>query len=89
MIAIGLVGFGALWALDRAYDLAPASLVAPYAYSLPIWITLERFLFMGSRPHAFTFFGSVIITGSQTDKLLLLKGLQSANQLPCSCLVLA
>jgi len=64
MIAIGLVGFGALWALDRAYELAPASLVAPYAYSLPIWITLERFLFMGSRPHAFTFFGGVIITGS-------------------------
>jgi drug/metabolite transporter (DMT)-like permease len=64
MIAIGIVGFGALWALDRAYELAPASLVAPYAYSLPVWITLERFLFMGSRPHAFTFCGGIIITGS-------------------------
>jgi drug/metabolite transporter (DMT)-like permease len=64
MIAIGLVGFGALRAMDRAYELAPASVVAPYAYSLPIWLTFERFLFMKSPPHASTLFGVVIIIGS-------------------------
>jgi drug/metabolite transporter (DMT)-like permease len=64
MILIGLVGFGLLWAMDRAFELAPASLLAPYSYSLPIWTMLESSLLMGTRPYSSAIFGGVIIIGS-------------------------
>jgi drug/metabolite transporter (DMT)-like permease len=38
MSAIGVVGLGGLWALDRAFDSLPVSWAAPFAYAQGIWL---------------------------------------------------
>jgi drug/metabolite transporter (DMT)-like permease len=64
MAAIGIVGLALLWAIDKAYALAPASIVAPYAYLLPILVTIEHFAFTGRTPTAWSMFGALVIAGS-------------------------
>lgn len=64
MAAIGIVGLALLWALDKAYELAPASLVAPYAYLLPILVSIEHFAFTGRAPTSLSMMGALVIAGS-------------------------
>ena len=46
MAAIGLLGLLSLFCLDRAYDRAPASILAPFTYSQAIfWVILSYFIF--------------------------------------------
>jgi drug/metabolite transporter (DMT)-like permease len=64
MAAIGIVGLALLWALDKAYELAPASLVAPYAYLLPILVSIDHFAFTGRAPTSLSMMGALVIAGS-------------------------
>lgn len=61
MVAIGLIGFAVLWALDFAYQLAPASVLAPYAFLVPVWLALAEFGMAGRRPDGLTLLGVVIV----------------------------
>lgn len=65
MAGIGLIGFGALWCLDRAYALAPAAAVAPFALTLPIWAALLR-LAAGGPLKTPTLLGAVAVLASLT-----------------------
>jgi len=64
MVTMGLVGFILLWALDFAYQLAPASVLAPYAFLVPIWMSLAHFGIQGHRPDGLTLLGAAIVIGS-------------------------
>jgi S-adenosylmethionine uptake transporter len=65
MACIGLVGFLALYALDKALELAPASAIAPLAYMQPIWLILLGTVLLGYLPHTFIILGVVIVIGGQ------------------------
>jgi drug/metabolite transporter (DMT)-like permease len=50
--------------LIRAYSNAPATVVAPFAYSSLIWATLSGFLIWGDLPSCSTLLGATLIIGS-------------------------
>ncbi len=50
--------------INRALKLAPASVVAPYQYTLIIWAALFGYLFFGDVPQITTAIGAAIIIGA-------------------------
>ena len=61
MALIGLSGFGLLFALDRALELAPVALVAPFLYSEPIWYLLASKVLHPSPFHILDLAGLLLI----------------------------
>jgi drug/metabolite transporter (DMT)-like permease len=50
--------------LIRAYRLAPASIIAPFAYSSLIWATILGFVIWHDIPELTTLIGAAMIIGS-------------------------
>jgi drug/metabolite transporter (DMT)-like permease len=50
--------------INRAIQLAPASVIAPYQYTLIIWAAVFGYLFFGDVPAAATVIGALIIVGA-------------------------
>lgn len=61
MIAIGIVGALAHWLLILAHARAPASILAPFAYTQLLWATLSGFLVFGDVPKPSTFAGAGVV----------------------------
>jgi drug/metabolite transporter (DMT)-like permease len=65
MASIGLLGFVALYALDKSLELAPAAVVAPFAYTQPIWGVGLSYLLTGHRPSILAIVGTLVIITSE------------------------
>jgi len=63
-IFLGLVGSVGHLCFIRAFNLAPASVVAPLSYTTLIWATLSGYVFFGDLPDQWVIFGGVLIVGS-------------------------
>ena len=64
LVLAGLAGCLGHLCLIRAYSLAPAAVVAPFAYSSLVWATIYGFLIWGDFPTAATLIGAALIIGS-------------------------
>ncbi len=64
MAAMGACGGIGHLCLIQAFRAAPASVVAPFAYSNLLWATLAGFLVFGELPERLTIVGAVIIAAS-------------------------
>lgn len=64
MLWMGFIGLVGQFALVRAFLYAPASLLAPFAYTQIVWATIVGYLVFGDIPDAATVAGSVIVVAS-------------------------
>jgi drug/metabolite transporter (DMT)-like permease len=64
LIASGIAGCAGHLCLIRAFQAAPASVVAPFSYSSLIWATLFGFVIWGDFPKLPTLIGAALIIGS-------------------------
>ena len=64
MMAIGLIGFGGLFAFDKAVELAPASAAAPFIFTQPVWAAVLHYLLTRSWPGGLTILGVLVIAAS-------------------------
>jgi len=63
-ILIGFAGGVGHYALASAYNHAPASTLAPFAYLQLVWITIAGFLVFGDFPDGWTILGASIVVAS-------------------------
>ena len=63
-IAMAAMGTAAIFLMARAFDLADASLVAPFDYARLPFIALIAFFAFGEVPGVFTIVGAIIIIGA-------------------------
>jgi drug/metabolite transporter (DMT)-like permease len=66
-LVLGWMGFlGALghYLMIKAFEIAPASLLAPFDYTALIWATILGFVMFGDLPDTWTVLGAVIIMSS-------------------------
>ena len=66
-LLLGLLGVLATighLALIRAYDYGPATVLAPYQYSILVWVMLYGYVFFGDFPDRWTFLGVAILIAS-------------------------
>jgi len=66
-LVLGWLGFlGAVghYLMIKAYEIAPASLLAPFDYTTLIWATILGFVMFGDLPDAWTAVGAIIIMSS-------------------------
>jgi drug/metabolite transporter (DMT)-like permease len=63
-VAAGCISVGALLCGNRSLKLAPASVVAPYQYSMIIWAMMLGYLVFGDVPSRATIAGAAIIIGA-------------------------
>jgi drug/metabolite transporter (DMT)-like permease len=63
-VLAGCISVVALLCVNRSLKLAPASVVAPYQYSMIIWAVMFGFLVFGDVPSMATIFGAAIIIGA-------------------------
>ena len=66
-LVLGWLGFlGALghYLMIKAYEIAPASLLAPFDYTTLIWATILGFVMFGDLPDTWTVLGAIIIMSS-------------------------
>jgi drug/metabolite transporter (DMT)-like permease len=61
---LGLLGAVGHFFMIKAFEKAPASLLAPFNYASLIWATLLGFFLFGDLPDAWTLFGAAIIISS-------------------------
>lgn len=61
---LGLLGALGQFLMIKAFEKAPASLLAPFGYTSLIWATLLGFFMFGDLPDVWTIFGAVIIISS-------------------------
>jgi drug/metabolite transporter (DMT)-like permease len=64
MALVGLIGGLGHFCVIKAFQAAPAAVVAPFGYSSIIWSTSFGFLIFGDLPDVWTIFGGTIIIGS-------------------------
>ena len=64
MVGSGFAGGLGHFFIIRAFQAAPASVVAPFSYSSLIWATLLGFLIWGELPDAATWIGASLIVGA-------------------------
>lgn len=64
LLAQGVLVGGAHLMVIWSYTLAPAAVVAPYAYSHLIWATVIGFVWFGDLPDAWTIAGALVIVAS-------------------------
>lgn len=60
----GCTSVAALFCVNRALKLAPASVVVPYQYSMIVWAVILGFVVFGDVPSAATIIGAAIIIGA-------------------------
>ena len=63
-IFVGLFFCTGLYLQIKALSISPASILAPYHYSIIIWAILFGFLVYNEIPDIFTLFGAIIIVAS-------------------------
>jgi len=61
MMWLGLLGAVGHFFMIKAFEKAPASLLAPFNYTALIWATFLGFFLFGDLPDAWTLFGAMII----------------------------
>lgn len=61
---LGMLGAVGHFFMIKAFEKAPASLLAPFSYASLIWATLLGFFLFGDLPDAWTIFGAAIIISS-------------------------
>ncbi len=61
LIWLGLLGAVGHFFMIKAFEKAPASLLAPFSYASLIWATFLGFFLFGDLPDAWTIFGAFII----------------------------
>lgn len=61
---MGVISIGALFCVNRALKLAPASLVVPYQYTMIIWAVIFGYLVFGDVPDVATLVGAAIIVAA-------------------------
>lgn len=64
LLLLGVVAIFAIVLVNQSLRLAPASIVAPYQYSLIVWAVLFGYLFFGDVPKPHTLIGAGIIVAS-------------------------
>jgi len=64
LIWLGLLGAAGHFLMIKAFEKAPASLLAPFNYTSLIWATFLGFFLFGDLPDAWTIFGAAIIISS-------------------------
>lgn len=64
LIWLGLLGATGHFFMIKAFEKAPASLLAPFGYTSLIWATFLGFFLFGDLPDAWTIFGAIIIISS-------------------------
>jgi drug/metabolite transporter (DMT)-like permease len=64
MAFMGLVSFVSQFTLIKAYQAAPAAVVAPFYYTMLIWATALGFVLFDEVPDAATMLGALIVIGS-------------------------
>jgi drug/metabolite transporter (DMT)-like permease len=64
MVSIGLIGFLVLYTLDKSLELAPVSVVAPFAYTQPIWLIALAYILVGYLPDGWAIIGMLIVASS-------------------------
>ena len=64
MALMGVIAAGGHFLLIKAFDFAPASLLAPFTYSEIIVTTLLGLVFFGDFPEAWTWAGIAVVIGS-------------------------
>jgi drug/metabolite transporter (DMT)-like permease len=64
LVSLGLLGGFAFILQTVSYNFAPASVVAPMAYSAMIWAVIFGFVFWGEIPNLALVIGDVLIIGS-------------------------
>lgn len=64
LLLSGVVNVIGVFCLNRALTLAPASVVAPYQYTIIIWAILLGYLAFGDAPSLATLLGAAIVTGA-------------------------
>jgi len=62
----GIIGGSSHLILIRAYELAPASRLAPFSYTQLIWVTLAGYVVFGNFPDALSLAGIAILMASGT-----------------------
>ena len=61
---LGFLGTVGHYLMIKAFEMAPASMLAPFNYTTLIWAILIGFVFFGDFPDAWTIAGAVIIVSS-------------------------
>jgi drug/metabolite transporter (DMT)-like permease len=64
LIWLGLLGAIGHFFMIKAFEKAPASLLAPFDYATLIWATILGFFLFGDLPDSWTIFGAMIIISS-------------------------
>lgn len=64
LATVGLVGGASHFLLIRAYDHAPASVLAPFSYVQLIWMAVLGYVFFGDLPDSWTITGALVVAGS-------------------------
>ena len=64
LIWLGLLGATGHFFMIKAFEKAPASLLAPFGYTSLIWATFLGFFLFGDLPDAWTILGAIIIISS-------------------------
>ena len=64
MVAIGAIAGIGHYALIKAFEMTPASVLAPFGYIALIWVILAGFIAFGDLPDQWTVSGAIIIVGS-------------------------
>lgn len=64
LLISGIVNVAGVFCLNRSLTLAPASVVAPYQYTIIIWAILLGYLAFGDVPQWTTLLGAAIVTGA-------------------------
>jgi drug/metabolite transporter (DMT)-like permease len=61
---VAALGAGGHYLMIKALQLAPASVLQPFAYTVLVWATLVGFVVFGNLPDRFTVAGALIIVAS-------------------------
>jgi drug/metabolite transporter (DMT)-like permease len=64
MVAIGAIAGIGHYALIKAFEITPASVLAPFGYIALIWVILAGYIAFGDLPDQWTVGGAVVIVGS-------------------------
>ena len=63
-VLVAVLGAGGHYLLIKALQLAPASLLQPFAYTVLVWAMLVGFAVFGNLPDLLTVVGALIIVAS-------------------------
>jgi drug/metabolite transporter (DMT)-like permease len=68
--SIGLLGYLALFFLDKSIELAPTSLTAPLIYTMPLWLAFLNYLVAGKLLGGMAVAGALIVLATSTGLVL-------------------